>query len=1372
MSARNYTFVRRRRPLQNPNEILDSDNDLDLSRKIRSTTPDSREAGGGTSERETGQGRRFRSRFQFTQNEDSEVAAAVSRGQFRPRLSPDEVISLTPVEVEPQFVPRQGFRSRVERQFRGRTTPADAIDDSEASAATVETRRPSLLPRGRNRFTVSSTNEPTSATPSTEPTLSQRRPTFARFSPRPFGRTTAPASSPLEVEDNNQAATETTQRTPLRVSFGRPRPGFSTSAPSIQARRLPFPSRALTTPQSLVNEAIDDDEPEVKADDISLSESIIEEKEHLEKNIEDDIEESPKRRVIVKKLRAPTEEVPTEAIPIDDSGKKRFRIVRRRPATSAAPIVIDIISTETPLVSQTPRIRKIIRKKINRVIEEEPEIIAKSIGSAETFKITSTPAATTESIVNYGERRKASTTYAPTTLSTTTTTEQVTDNVVDEVVKEVKEILYDFKVKQNDAKNNDDGKTDSVLTEEIAIKQEDVVIKSENQEPQSDSVNQDKEETSSNSKIETDSKPEVAIETEQKAIDISETKVTTLEEPITTDAVDTSPETTTTTTTTISLLPTPRTRLPFRSQKRLFTSTTESIPSSSRTFSRKFNPGVYTSPASVPTRALVSIRPSAARRPPIFTRRPFTTARTTTTLQDEEYSDEEILDEEPENPFVFVPSSQLFTRKPENDQEDVENEDESEEIFEYGNENNQEEEAPQQRATSTTKRPFRPRLINSNTFRTSTSTTELPKRIGASQNRTTVYNRFASDKTTAFAVNDTKKRVANVPVGYNTSVASSSSASTLKIDIQDQEIKDSTTNSLITETETTTDDDYLEMTSSVFTLSDNTNTDTLSTNTDKSETATAQMEVSTDDYLEFSEQTTYYPSTQDDISSTTNARIVYYQNTATNTETTSETSPQTTTTPILPPVIKTQFDKLFSVSRVVEVSSKLDKHRVNKNNETTLIEEGRVMVEKKPVIDKIGEVSRFSFIKIVEGDIPIYLTKLGHVYPVENPPDNLIRIDEARNARALNYVEPPRENLVGSESVNEAYRHIKTISNLNKDAPTSEVEHVTSDDFLSYVNVEKPDKTQEEPLFSQWQFVPAAYENGQNKAAKTFEIVTPRSMRTNPSTLALEGLFKTEMPLTARKVSDDNSQPFVVYSASVPSQKEEANIVKLEVLKPEGRSILTFAKGQEFIGGSAREEVTDKFPISVSIVPNTESSNISPSVTTVTSTTENTKTRPIIEMLASEKTVTESTTTSTTEYTTTETIPEETTTVKLSPVELKRAKYGGFPRRPIIKPGNLTRINVPRTIKKANRTVSANLYQKPNKTAPFSPNKSRYSASRSQNVPVDVRKKSTSKTPAVFTTESPRSTTERKPFFRAPRPTFRPAFIPRRTTLPPTTGDS
>ncbi|KAH9632906.1 hypothetical protein HF086_002728 [Spodoptera exigua] len=1437
VSPRNYSFVTRRRPLPRPNEISsDSDDSADVSRKIRSTTPDSREVDDGTP-RVTGS-RRFRSRFQLSQNarsDDSIPAAAspVSRGQFKPQiLNPDEVISLTPIDIEPQFVPRQvsSFSSRADRRFR-RPTPSpvsDVIPDSESSAATLETRRPNLLPRGRSRFTISSTTESTAQPVSS---FAQRRPTFARFTPRPFTRSTSVPSEVDENEENIDTPEEiSTQRIAPRLPFGRSRPSPSAS-PNIVARKLPFPSRQSTTQQTLSNDD-DDDEPENRNDDILLSESAREEKEHEESEVE---EEAPKRRVIVKKLRAPGANdgtVSTETIPSED-GKKRFRVIRRRPtSTTLAPETVP--STEVSTGPSPQRIRKIIRKKI-KPSEEEPEITAKAVDSLSTFR-----SSTTEEF-NYGEK----------TRSTTTTTESVTEPIIEEVTEFYKEKKIKVELQSENVEITTEvtpKTTESVIEETTtavetntngqtdANKNEESVTVTDASDAQSETETKPTEENKENTvpkaekDVESESKPEnqpdVTVISEGKTIDISENKETTNTESSVTETENPQTETTTVSTT-VSTSPSGRTRLPYRPRKKLYTPSTEpTVASTSRVFSRKYNPGVYTSPA---TADRPSFRPSGTTRRPfsskLFTRRPFTPRTTQRVEEDEEdYNDEEVLDEEPEpeNPFVFVPPNQLFTRKPDSEEEgeEVAN---SEELLDEEEEGPYDEEAEDEDTPSrfalTTRRPgFRPRVVNSNTFRASTSTTELPRRFPSSQNRTGVTTRFSNKPAV-----DGKKRVQNVPPGYNSPVSAprpKGLASKNETQEAEKESKDITTTTGAAsdgETTTTFDDDYLTVTSTISTDGKDATTseDVSTTNTIQMETATYQMEIddSTDDYLESTDTTTNLPTTQDGTTnSQTEAEIktTIVQNTPVytvpNTEIITEPVPTTvditTTTESSPPptpIIKTQFNKLFSVSRVVEVNSKIDKHRLNKNNETTLIEEGKIMVEKKPVVDKIGEVSRFSLIKIVEDEIPIYLTKFGHVYPVEHPPENIIRIDEARNARALvdTYPDAPKENLVASESINEAYRHVKKVSNV-KGEVKSHVEHLPNDDFLSYVNEENRTDKEEGTPFSSWQFVPAAYENEQIRSAKSFEIVTPRSMLTNPSTLPLEGLFKTENPLMARKVGDDKNQPFVVYSAPVSSQQEEANIVKVSVLKPEsGRSILTFAKGQEFNGGSADEVATIKYPVNISVISQTtESTTASPSTPTptlstdvsLTSTTTTTSTEnpssPIIDLLSTTISSTQVPTTISTEapnsVVTTETVPEETTTAKASPLDAKRAKFA-FPRRQILKSSNFTRPSiVPRTVKKINATVVSNLNQKANKTA-FSPSKSRFSANRVQNVPVDLKKKpntpkvaiKTFTTTRTYTTESPKTTTERKIYFKPIRPNFRPAFVPRKTTTPPvTTGDT
>lgn len=1389
MSSRNYTFVRRRRPLSRPNEISSDSVETDeVSRKIRSTTPDSREIDGAR-KTETSQFRRNRIRV-TPRNEDSVPAAAspVSRGQFRPQLTRDELISLTPVDVAdevvdtPRFVPRESFAQRNERRFRGRTstTVADKVEDSEVSAATVEVRRPNLLPRGRSRFTISTqapANEPSEAT---EAAPIQRRPTVARFQPRPFTRSgVSSTTSGDSLTDDEQIATT---RAPVRLPFSRSRPS-STNSPLVQARKLPFPSRQSTTTQSLIDDDDLEDDVENKADDIALSESAIEEKEHEE--VDEEVPDIPKRRVVIKKFRpstsAPENVVSTETIPIEESGKKKFRVIRRRPTSTS--------TTETPepsvapteaSSSAVPKIRRIIRKKI-RPVEDEPEIIAKSVGSLNTeAKVSST----TEQVSNYGEKTR--TTFLPPSSEAPTT--------VASEEEEIATLRDTFELKKEGVEESKDDQKEEILEPSDAntdkLQPSQVVTENEVKPTEREVV--PTETPVQNDETESKPKPEVVIEGEQKTLDLSENKESESSEPPVTEVVESQPETTTVSSTQPTS-PSTRSRLPYRPPKRLFTSTTESsISSSSRVFSRKYNPGVYTSPASADKPDLT--RPAVTRRPlftsKIFTRRPFTTARTTKKVEEEEYSDEEILDEEPENPFVFVPQNQLFTRKP-----DVDDEVEDEEEYDLDSgeaaddEPLEEEEETPNRFVPTTRKPgFKPRIVNSNTFRAASTTTELPKRqFGA--NRTSILNRFGGNK----PVNDTKKRVQNVPLGYNVpvsaspkpSIGSQKTETTTIARNKDEDVLSTTTDSdFMTNPD---DDDYLSMTESTSTLSDTTNTsdDSTSTNTIENNETTTEMEISTGDYLEFTEGTTNYPSTQEDSTNTqaeTENNTPLDIKTEPNTEAATEALPKVTTSaPQVSPIVKTQFDKLFSVSRVVEVSSKLDKHHRNKNNETTLIEEGKIMVEKKPMVDKIGEVSRFSLIKIVEDEIPLYLTKLGHVYPVENPPDNLIVIDEARNARALtNFADAPKENLVASESINEAYRHIKN-SNKEPEGNKERVEHLLSDDFLSYINEDKKaDKSKEEPdsYTPEWQFVPAAYENEkmvQHKSAKSFEIITPRSVQTKPSTLPLEALFKTETPLMARKISDNKeNQPFLVYSASVPTQNEDANIVKLHVIKPEtGRSIVTFAKGQEFQGAPAVEEATIKYPVNISVIPLT--SEITTETTaTVTSTTEGATMSPIMELLTTPQATTittEAQTTTTDVPSTTETIPEETTTQKISPLDTKRSKFA-FPRRPIIKSSNFTR-PTPRAPKKINATVVSNLNQKTNKTTGFSPSKSRFTAPRSQNVPIDIRKKTSTKIPKTFTTEAPRTTTERKLYIK-PRPAFRPAFVPRKlsTASPQTNGET
>ncbi|KAJ2949330.1 hypothetical protein O0L34_g6283 [Tuta absoluta] len=1345
VSSRNYSFVRRRRPNAQPNEIAsDSTEDSELSRKIRSTTPDSRET--ESARTESVQPRRARVRFQQTQQVDDSVPAAaspVSRGRFRPEFSRDELISLTPVDVDipresPRFVPRS-FGSRSESRFRGSTTVSDKTEDSEVSAATVEIRRPNIIPRGRGRFTPSSTTAALDESQVSESTPSPRRPTFARFSPRPFSRTVStPAIDDEESEDI------VTSRLPTRLPFGRARVLTSTAATTIsslpvQPRRNLFSARQYSSPRptSLQNE----EEIDQNKDDIDLSESTVAEQGH-----EDSIDagdELPKRRVVIKKHRTPVSSttestVSTEAVQISEDGKKRIRVIKRRPASSTQATEEPVPESNENSSPAPQRIRKVIRKKI-KLVEDEPEIIAKSIGS-----LTSARDLTTEIVANYGEKSRpvSSTLLTP---------------IEFPVEKSTDEINEPEATKEENTEVSNESNNDKPAEEE-----------NNKQTEESNSTNSNKEDESI-SNTESEPKPAVAVETEVKAIDLSENNENNASEEPQQDIEETAPITPATTTT-IKQQPssTPRGRAPYRPPKRTFTTATESsIPSSSRTFSRKFNPGVYTSPATPGEKT----SQATTRKPFTFTRRPFT--RTTKKVVEEEelYSEEEedFVEPEEEHSLVIVPPNQLFSKRPKPSAETEESEQVS------GEETETEEEQPQRFIP---RRPptFRPKAVNSNTFRTTSSTTELPKR---KQNRTAIYTRFSGNT-------ETKKRVQNVPFGY------SPPADKAEID-NEEDSKEylTTTLSFTEETESTTDDDYLSMTET--TGSFNTD-DVTSTNTVDGETTMSGIDIddSTDDYLESTEGTTNLPTTRDFYLQTqTDKETTSYEHITTfNTEaslnsetTTTESIPETTTattstttttttTTTPAPVVKTQYDKLFSVSRVVEVNSKLDKHRLNKKNETTLVEEGQIMVEKRPTLDKIGEVSRFSLIKIYEDEIPIYLTKLGHVYPVENPPDHFIRIDEARNARALvNFADAPKENLIASESMNEAYRHINKVTNQPKDEPSSKglVEHVSNDNFLKYINDDKKNsKSDEDISFTQWQFIPAAYENEQNKGAKSFEIVTPRGMLTEPSTLPLEALFKTENPM-ARKVDQKGAnQPFLVYSASLP--KEEA---KQSSKTDNGQKIITFAKGQEIHSGPVTEQATVKSPIDI-----LSQTSQRPSSTIISIISDSTS--PIIEMmttaLPTTLTTEPSTIALTTDAATTETVVEETTTTK-SPLDTKRTKFA-FPRRPAFKPTNVTRPTiVPRLAKKnntlsgnlkKNNTLSGNLYQKPNKTSTFNAAKTRYTGNRSQNVPVDIRKKTTKVPIKTFTTETPRTTTERRLYVKPFRPNLRPAFVPRRNTTPST----
>ncbi|XP_038220780.1 mucin-17 [Zerene cesonia] len=1452
VSSRNYSFIRRRRPLSQPNDISDSQEVNEISRKIRSTTPDSRETENKPSPRNV-QIRRFRSRFQTTSSDDSVPAAAaqVPRGEFRPQLTRDEVLSLTPIDVDEKQILENDEDSEEDVSPRSRvaTTIADKAEDSEFSAATIDERRPSIITRGRGRFVITTESLKQSVTESP-----QRRPTLARFTPRPFGRAVTNAPSTENPNDLNNAQTERS-RNRARLPFTRPRIGAPSNSPVLQARKLPFPSRVSSTP--IPSPDKNEDELE-NQDDIALSESAIEEKEHDEEYDEPiETTKAPiRQRVTIKKFQNPDSGLINESV-VDETGKRKFRVIRRRPTTTTK------IETTEPATTPPTRRRKIIRKKIKPI--EEDEIIPTNVPVINAGFRDVPP-----EVLNYGERTKSTTATLP---ETTTENE---DSITDTIITAFKNNFDLVKIKTNDGgknQNEEDKDSTNIENNEGEAEDEDTntELNNENLQENNDS----------------DDKPNITVAEEDKTINLSDLNInnnissalikkdddsaketTTPTErteavEIITEPVPVSPEikedsedltknnnnenvsdlsntgndtlinntmnesnqnqtsvsesdvvTETTVSTTQQLTsPTARSRLPYRPSKRLFTSTTESsVPSSSRTFSRKYNPGAYTSPSTVE-------RPNSFRRPttkrPLFsrtfTRRTFPTARTTPRYQqeeeeEEEYSDEELLEEEPENPLVFVPPSKLFTRKPDSEEyEDNEDEDLALEDEEEAEDENYEDEPQVNRFVPSTRKPFfKPRIVNSNTFRTSTSTTELPKPLIVNQNKTGSVSRIANKP-----IDLTKKRVQNVPIGYNAPNANKTQGLNItKSTPSGKETSPTTTASPEPESNPTTteNDDYLTMDDITTTSSDLNNTKVESdstTNTLEFETVTSEMEIdnSTDDYLEY---TTNYPSTQEypvytqtevDVDKATSVDTLVTDKQDINQITTTENSAEgTTNIPQVSPIIKTQFDKLFSISRVVEVSSKSEKHRLNKNNETTLIEEGQVVVEKKPTVDKIGEVSRYSLIKIFEDEIPIYLTKLGHVYPVDNPPNNPIRIDEARNARALfDYSDAPKENLVASESMNEAYRHVnkisKNIKGVEQSVGKGHVEHINDDDFLSFINDDdkKSDKFDEDRSYSNWQFIPAAYENEQNrlnKPAKIFDVVTPRAILTDPSTLSLEALFKTETPIIARKMNDANSNhPFVVYSASVPTQKEDANIVKLEVLKPEtGRSIVTFAKGQEFKGSTVSEDSTIKYPINISVIPQTTETPITSTQSTstvassTTSTTTEAPTSPIIELLTTVQTtvpvelsaVSESITTQTTPITdapTTETVTEEITTVKLSPLEAKRSKY--FPRRPI-KPlnSNATRYNpVQRPLKKNNTTFTTTT------KAPFSPSKSRFSANRAQNVPVDLRKKSTTKSSRTFSTESPRTTTERRAFIKPIRPS-RPAFVPRRLTTPSTNSDS
>lgn len=547
------------------------------------------------------------------------------------------------------------------------------------------------------------------------------------------------------------------------------------------------------------------------------------------------------------------------------------------------------------------------------------------------------------------------------------------------------------------------------------------------------------------------------------------------------------------------------------------------------------------------------------------------------------------------------------------------------------------------------------------------------------------------------------------------------------------------------------------------------------------------------------------------------------------------------------------LDKLFSVSRVVEISSSQEKHRLNKKNESRLIEKTEIKQEQKPTLDKIGEVSRYTLIKIVEGDIPIYLTNLSHEYPVENPPFNPIRIDEARNARALrNFADSGKENLIASETVNSAYNHRNTLIDII-DAPTfSEIQRQKSlvepkgiDEII--VTTEKLNNEMSTTTSEKHNHTSIEPDKGIDQQ---FGIVTVKSnTQSESSTIALEGLFNSNNSniVTARQVGDNSNrvsgtQPFVVYAAppkttsdqietisvsenktdsttesETPSGRSIANFVKIQVVHPgEDLNVKVNDKGDEFLGvpgavdAILQENITTKAPFTVSILKqdNDQANN--------TKIDESSKTEPIVISLPSLDSVVlqkanESSTTSTTTaetdkaatptitqivLTTTE-IPTTTTTeapvtnskilnvkpvtitdTSLSNIAKKRPKLT-FPRRPPIKSSNITRISVsPSTnsvSKNKTTTVSPDGKNIPfttpkyNRTNSYTSGRSRFSANRSQNVPVDTRKQKIEVTKLKInsTTESSRPSSY-EPSRKITIKPFRPLSSRRTTTAAPT----
>lgn len=1420
VSTRNYAFIRRRRPLSQPNEIsAESDELVDNIRRIRSTTPDSREVDVRFSGN-SGQNTRFRSRFQISRNADSIPAAASQVSEKELRSLPDEELSLTAIDVDTSEILEDDELLDNSDYIRGRvpTTLSDRVVDSEMSAATIDERRSSIVARGRTRFSTFTT-ESIARSVSTEAPQTPKRPTFARFTPRPFARNSVTTKS---TENQKRVTDSINQRIRTRLPFGRSRPVVSTSPPLLQARKLPFKNQPSTSQPLLISNNEDED-IDNKSDDISLSESSIAEKEH-DVSLEDEDVENP--------IKSPPEiidDIPPAESQSDTTAKRKFKVIRRRP-TSIPKIETTTISlpeTTTPTVT---RIRKIIRKKI-KPIEDEPVVPSKNIGVVNAgFK--DVP----KDSINYGEKTRP-TTVSVNTEEIRTTTEYEDIDIAEPITEILKENAFnpDITEKENQHEsesqtvspniNNETDKPEVVVEDEnksldISDNKELPLIKAvpetvnnktesneQSTEPQIVIVEQEKQDN--DLQKETMKEADVNMIPENATLNVEET---TLPETTTEVVII---ETTTKTSTTQLTSPSPKSRSPYKPSKK-FTSSTTSIPSSSRTFSRKYNPGAYTSPATVEKPSLFK-RPTTKR--PLFTRtftrRTFPTARTTPKLQyedEEEYSDEEILDEEPESPYVFVPPSKLFTRKPESeeydDNEELEDEVINENSEELPEEENYEDEQPVLYRPTSKRPPFSSKVVNSNTFRTTSSTTQIPRRpIGRGQNNATFFNIFAANK----AVNGTKKRVQNVPIGYGTPKAQISQANDYKNSVSEApehtEVANATTISSASNNEytTTESDDYLSMPEVTTAIPTDNETSPTTINSIETETINImEIDNSTDDYLE---DTTSLPITQDGLNSQNETEsevdsLKDIQTTKTVETITESSSVITTNAPQVSPVIKTQFNKLFSISRVVEVSSKSEKHRLNKNNETTLIEEGDVVVEKKPTVDKIGEVSRFSLIKIFEDEIPIYLTKLGHVYPVDNPPDNPIRIDEARNARSLvDYSDIPKENLVASESMNEGYRHINKVNDKSK-SDKGEVEHIKGDDFLSYINDDKKiEKRRDiEPDNQEWQFFPAAYENEKDRVSenvKTLEVVTPR-ISTDQYTLPLEALFKTETPISHRKIYDEQQNaPFVVYSAPVETDKEETKIVKVKLPKPEtGKSIVTFVKGQEFKSEPIHEEKAVQYPISVNISQRTEAptealetenslllkSTLAP-IQVTTTETKDIKTSPIMELLTTiqpptmeivttekqESSPTEVPTTTTEQPTSTEKPLEESTTPKYSQLDAKRSKFPLL-RRPI-KPANLTKFNplpLQRTLKKINSTFTPKVAQKINKTTSFSPSKARFS-NRSQNVPIDIKRKSTTTKTRSYTTETPRSTTQRKVFKKQTR--TRPTFVPKKFTTIPTTLD-